>query len=178
MKPEQEAALFFPSDQSCRRFLSITPHLSHFKKVSPGLLLHHELQNVELSWPLGGLMCRLCSDVSRNCLSLMTEPICPLLVTASILDAPERNIQPSDKTGTNLWQQMLLDYFTRYKVKLHLGKYSSLRSRRSFKNWPWYCFISTLPQTSRKSNSSVAVMSARGSMLSIWASQRQPWFRP
>lgn len=27
------------------------------------LLLHHDLQKVELSWPLGGLICRLCSDV-------------------------------------------------------------------------------------------------------------------
>lgn len=113
------------------------------KRHPARLLLHHDLQNVELSWPLGGLICRFCSDVSRNCLSLMTEPICPVLVTASIL-----------------------------------GKYSSLRSRMSFQNWPWYCFIKALPQTSRKSNSRVAVMSARGSMLSIWANQRQPWFRP
>lgn len=115
-----------------------------FKTFFPILPSHtQDLQKWELSWPLGGGICLLLNELSRNCLSLVTEPAWPWLVTASIR-----------------------------------GKYSSWMSRMSFQNWTWYCFIRALPQTSRKSKRSVAVTSARGSMFSIWASQRQPLFSP
>lgn len=58
-----EAALTLPSlitDQQ-----SLPPQSTEFSPACSNILrlLHHDLQNTELSWPLGGLICRPCSEV-------------------------------------------------------------------------------------------------------------------
>lgn len=73
----------------------------------------------------------------------MTEPICPVSVTASILEVIREKLgQVSESLAfPALISEQLWQCLNPPLPPADLGKYSSLSSRMSFQNWPWYCFI-------------------------------------